>query len=921
MGSIGSSFSGEDESPSTPKFKGGNSPERLSPIPSGKGMSPREDHKGNNLKESRSESVIDKAEEKKHLTVMEPFGKRITHKTEPFIAPPNSNNPKPNNNIRTRSRRTESVDSYENPYEDSNGRRRAIGVNNNKLPRSGMMSYSQVQRILSIFKPSTRTPLLCEKIVKYLDQSTLVKIEPWHMILSTSQKKSFYRTLQYRKIVDDHGLHFEMNLTSKNNYYILLRGSCSVTLPGGKNFNLRAGDTFGGLQMPPNLEQYAVDVKARGSYKSRETLSEIMFAKTIGGRKGRVGRGDKINVTVPKGGELAVLSSNDVKEILEKMSLKLSISSLLTTLGLRCMEGKFKVQKFKAGAVLQTEGATVKRVFAIISGECTCVKKTAVVPETDTNGKEGGSIATGGASFAESGVNFDKRTGERKVQLKKIVLRSGFTSNASTSKLMLYGPKSIVGDVDTLLGTNAETTVVCNSDVMCVGFDAEDFRERLGNYTDLKNQFVKLARIRRSLVATQLARALGYVEMGEGVDWDKEVKEGGERIRRVWREEREREQRVMKRMMEEEMAEPDDTSAYSDSYDNDGASITERSSKSSFRGGERVFGVGVKAARLNQRSVDHRSSRGSPVKGSFYAEDDKEEKEEKKEEKGIWVDRLANSAVFPPENLDLGPPEITFEMVFQRRVKKNPRVNRSKLMIEFKRLLLDETKNDGPIEYEEPKDRFERLDYIDTSGYKYSDTVLTFLPHKGESNGDTYDLSLLTPFPTLTRARKLHGKPLPVLPHTTGFLNPAQAFWEVRQREAKRADKREWSVGKSDKATIKKALEDGFYPHFKESGLSIITRPSTVAGSVAGSSVYGGSSYGKGAGLMGSGLGQGSSLLTGSYGSYVEGKGRGGLGPSVWASNEDKLRKLYGDDKEMGFYDITKRSRPRSKLVGGGGKR
>ena len=79
MGSIGSSFSGEDESLSTPKFKGGNSPERLSPIPSGKGMSPREDHKGNNLKASRSESVIDKAEEKKHLTVMEPFGKRITY--------------------------------------------------------------------------------------------------------------------------------------------------------------------------------------------------------------------------------------------------------------------------------------------------------------------------------------------------------------------------------------------------------------------------------------------------------------------------------------------------------------------------------------------------------------------------------------------------------------------------------------------------------------------------------------------------------------------------------------------------------------------------------------------------------------------------------------------------------------------------
>ncbi|GMH67857.1 hypothetical protein TrRE_jg8183, partial [Triparma retinervis] len=592
---------------------GGKSPERLSPIPSDRGVSHSERNGANGLKESRSQSSIEKGEEKQP-TLMEPFGKRSSNLKEAFVAPPNSNNHQPNNNVRTRSRRTESVDSYENPYEDSNGRRRAMGLNTRQSPRGrGMISYSQVQRILSTFKPPTRTPLLCEKIVKYLDQSTLAKIESWHMVLSTNQKKSFYRALQYRKIVDDHGLHFEMNCTSKTNYYILLRGSCSVTLPTGKVFNLRAGDTFGGLQMPPNLEQYAADVKARGNYKGRETLSEVMFAKSFGGRKLRAGRGDKINVTVPKGGELAVLSSKDVREILEKISLKLSISSLLTTLGLRCMEGKFKVQKFKAGAVLQAEGSVVKRVFAIISGECTCVKKTVIVPETD-NGKEGGGFtATGGSSFAESGVNFDKRTGGRKVKLKKIVLRSGFTSNASTSNLMLYGPKSIVGDVEILLGTNAETTVVCNSDVMCVGFDAEDFRERLGNYTDLKNQFVKLARLRRSLVATQLARALGYVEMGEGVDWDKEVEEGGERIRRVWREEREREQRVMKRMMEEEMTEADDDSY--DSYDDDGASSTEGRSRSSFgggggAGGGGVFGVGVKAAKLNQRSADHRNSRG-----------------------------------------------------------------------------------------------------------------------------------------------------------------------------------------------------------------------------------------------------------------------------------------------------------------------
>ena len=689
MNSIGSSLSiEEDHSISSPLSNSGGIPARLA-------LNSTDSDNCN--EKNRSGREEDGASNVSPSPLMRPFAKREVKKVEQFIMPPNSNNPNPNNSIRTRSRRTESVDSYDSAYE---GGGRGLGRGG-----SGMMyrggrggnNFIEFQRILTTFQPSTRTPLLCDKIVGYLDQSTLIKMEAWFMILSTSNKRNIFRSLKYRKVKDDHGLQFEMNSTTPTNYYVILRGNCTITLPRGKIFNLRAGDTFGGLQMPPNLMQYASDVKDRSSYKGRETTSENMYKQPIVGKNQRAWKNGKVSVTIPKGGEIAILNSRDVKEILEKISLKLSMSSLLTSLGLRCMEGKLKLQTFKAGSVLQTEGSPVERVYTILSGECTCVKKNVTVPETDF-GHEA-SRKFGGSSYAESGATFDNRVG-RKVELKKIVLPSGFTSNVSTSTLMLYGPKSIVGDVEVLLGGNADTTVVCKGDVMSVSFNADDFRERLGNYTDLKNQFIKLAKIRRSLMATQLARALGYVEMGEGVDWDKEVEKGGERIRRVWREEREREQRIMLRMIEEAEREEEEYSSEEDSDDDsDNGGDTTTSGGSVFGGG----GLGVKAAKLNQRSVDYRSY-GTGMSGFGEKEEEKKEAA-KKEERSVWVDRMKNTAVFPSDDLDLGPPEVTFEMVFQRRVKKYPRVNRAKLMMEFKRLLLDELNDRGPTEYEEPKDR------------------------------------------------------------------------------------------------------------------------------------------------------------------------------------------------------------------------
>jgi len=195
------------------------------------------------------------------------------------------------------------------------------------------------------------------------------------------------------------------------------------------------------------------------------------------------------------------------------------------------------------------------------------------------------------------------------------------------------------------------------------------------------------------------------------------------------------------------------------------------------------------------------------------------------------------------------------------------------------------------------------------------------VPHKGDGDGEAYDFSLLTPFPTLTRARKLHGKPLPVVPHSPGFLNPVNAFGVVRQREKLKVENKKWQVAKGDKTVIKKALEEGFYPHFKESGMSIITRPSTVSGSVASSSVHGGSVYGRG-GLLGSGLGGGgSSLLSSSYGSFVDGGGPKGLGPSVWESEEERMNKKFGGEAPKGYYDVVKRSRGRSMLTSDRGMR
>jgi hypothetical protein len=57
--------------------------------------------------------------------------------------------------------------------------------------------------------------------------------------------------------------------------------------------------------------------------------------------------------------------------------------------------------------------------------------------------------------------------------------------------------------------------------------------------------------------------------------------------------------------------------------------------------------------------------------------------------------------------------QITFKMVFQMREKKNPKLNKSKVLMETLRMLQGKEEEHKPEEYAEPKDRFQRFEFID----------------------------------------------------------------------------------------------------------------------------------------------------------------------------------------------------------------
>jgi len=145
---------------------------------------------------------------------------------------------------------------------------------------------------------------------------------------------------------------------------------------------------------------------------------------------------------------------------------------------------------------------------------------------------------------------------------------------------------------------------------------------------------------------------------------------------------------------------------------------------------------------------------------------------------------------------------VDMERILQMRVKKRPKLNRTKFLREWKRLIThDESSmcNWEEDEYEEPQDPFSRFDFIDndiitvtsecynernskdddSSSFDPMD-FLEFIPpispldyiSSSDDDDNTIAIDMLSPFPSILLDRKRHGKTLPVVKKSHGFLNP-----------------------------------------------------------------------------------------------------------------------------------------------------
>ncbi len=103
------------------------------------------------------------------------------------------------------------------------------------------------------------------------------------------------------------------------------------------------------------------------------------------------------------------------------------------------------------------------------------------------------------------------------------------------------------------------------------------------------------------------------------------------------------------------------------------------------------------------------------------------------------------------------------EDLIKIRTKKNPRSSRHKLLREFKRLVIGEEQLEEVEEYE---DLFLRFDFKDECMRELEQII-----EKDCELNDSED-SDLAPYPSILLSRKLHGKTLPHVKQSRGYLNP-----------------------------------------------------------------------------------------------------------------------------------------------------
>ena len=742
--------------------------------------------------------------------------------------------------------------------------------------------------------------------------------------MSMKQKSAYIcKIMKYRQVIDNHGHQFAISKTSSSTFYVLLRGEAVINCPSLAPHVCRSGDCFGYLYLPQNVEEAALSA----GKDMKMTLSQHLFStfnrykKQKGSKKKK-----KIQVHIKKGSEYVMINSSDCATFFQKMSDRLSISTLLNSVGLKCLEKSYKVVTFPPNTTMVQEGTVPKFVYAIMEGECRLVKGS----ESDQNIFQGnlkkasnqdedkqnvGGFGDGiGMPLAvnmrgevvEEGKNGESNmyTQKRKKPICRLVLQSGFVAKLDTRNLAVLGPRSLMGDIPCFLKGTQPASCVSVGRVKALQFSADDYVDKMSQYPDLKKVFENMCKIRAAWVEQRWLVSGGHMSMAEAVDLEGMIKSQVEVIKRVWLRCWRREQEALREFEEilkrDELREEEGRKVRKISFQS--SIVTESDNEGT---GSRSPHAGRKSSLKNkkknkkkkkellERSLVMTQGRGSIGKNTM---DETERKLERllgisessgKRPNTVSVDVLRSTAIIEADDLDLGPPEITFEMLFQRRVKKNPHVKRHKLLSEFKRLLEGRELERKAIEYEEPLDPFERFDFIDTSAYDYSSTALNWVPAKEEGwEGKFGYHSLLSPYPTITRERKLHGKNMPLVEHSDGYQCPFRSLIVRKLKEKELEEKKDAEVDIKDRTEIDKALKAGFFPHFamRNSLSATNQRPSTVAGST---------------------IAGGSSIL-----SSTTSLRRGGtsVGPSIWTLEETEASKDDGNAKH--FIDVVRRSQP-----------
>jgi len=239
----------------------------------------------------------------------------------------------------------------------------------------------------------------------------------------------------------------------------------------------------------------------------------------------------------------------------------------------------------------------------------------------------------------------------------------------------------------------------------------------------------------------------------------------------------------------------------------------------------------------------------------------------------LTVDIGKNRAIIKPREVEKAE-EITFELVFQQREKKNPKITSMKFLEDFKRRLRGEKEKKVKTEYVEPKDRFERFEFIDLEKWGALEDAgqLQFSPTR-KAAVDYKDIDLLTPYPTITKERKLHGKSMPLVSHSDGYKDP---FQSIKPLDSEAGE--ESRVRAADQAEIDKALTNGFFPYhaMRSERSQHGVRPVTTS-------------------LKGSG-----SLL---QNSVSEGSLK--MGSSIWTAQEQQLQARFGDEEPEEYVNVV----------------